>query len=67
MVNGQISKTWREKFEVYVGIENALNYIQEDPIIASEDPFGDYFDSSLIWGPVFGRNIYGGIRYKLKK
>ena len=24
------------------------------------------FDASLIWGPVMGRNIYAGIRYKIK-
>ena len=25
-----------------------------------------YFDSSLIWGPIFGRNVYLGFRYRLK-
>ena len=67
LANCQISKTWHEKFDVYVGVENLLNYSQQNPILSSDNPFGDYFDSSLIWGPVFGRNIYGGIRYRLKK
>ena len=66
LVNGQISKTWREKFEIYLGVENIFNYKQKDPILSSEDPFSPYFDSSLIWGPIFGRNIYFGIRYKVK-
>ncbi|MFC2124924.1 TonB-dependent receptor domain-containing protein [Bacteroidota bacterium] len=66
VVNAQISKTWREKFEVYVGVENLLNYRQEDPILSSEQPFSPYFDSSLVWGPIFGRNTYLGLRFWVK-
>jgi outer membrane receptor for ferrienterochelin and colicins len=66
VVNLHISKTWREKFEVYAGVENLLNYRQTDPILASDQPFGPYFDSSLVWGPVFGRNLYVGLRYRIK-
>lgn len=66
IMNAQITKTWREKFEVYVGGENLLNSKQDNPIIAANDPFGSYFDSSIIWGPIFGRSIYAGIRFKLR-
>jgi len=66
LVNGQISKTWNEKFEMYVGVENLFNFIQKDPILSSDDPFSQYFDSSLVWGPIFGRNLYFGFRYNLK-
>ena len=66
LMNAQISKMWKEKFEVYAGVENLLNYRQDNPILSSEQPFGPYFDSSLIWGPVFGRNTYIGLRYRLK-
>ncbi len=66
VVNFHISKTWREKFELYTGVENVFNYKQKNPIIASDQPFGPYFDSSLIWGPVFGRNIYAGFRLRIK-
>jgi outer membrane receptor for ferrienterochelin and colicin len=66
VMNLQISKTWLEKLNVYVGVENLLNYRQEDPILAADDPFGPYFDSSVAWGPIFGRNIYAGIRYTVK-
>lgn len=65
-LNAQITKVWGESWEVYIGGENLLNYRQEDPIIAANDPFGKYFDSSLIWGPIFGRKIYVGMRYYLK-
>lgn len=66
LMNAQVSKSFSEKWEVYVGAENILNFKQSNPILASDDPFGPYFDASLIWGPVFGRNIYFGARFKLK-
>jgi outer membrane receptor for ferrienterochelin and colicins len=66
LVNGQVSKTWKEFFEVYVGVENLTNVQQKKAIIQSDNPDGEYFDSSLIWGPIFGRNIYLGFRYTIK-
>lgn len=66
LMNAQISKQWAEKFEVYVGIENILDFTQEDPILAAENPFGPHFDASLTWGPIFGRMLYGGIRLRIK-
>lgn len=59
--------TKRFKFwDIYVGAENITDFIQKHPIIASEDPFGSYFDSSFIWGPIVGRTIYVGLRFSLK-
>ncbi len=66
LMNTQVSKQWHEKFDVYLGVENILDFKQENPILASDDPFGQYFDSSLIWGPIFGRMVYAGIRLKIK-
>jgi outer membrane receptor for ferrienterochelin and colicin len=65
LVNMQVGKTLMERLNIYVGIENLFGYTQENPIIASEDPFGPYFDSSLIWGPVFGRKFYAGLRFRI--
>jgi len=65
LVNLQLGKTLFKKLELYVGIENLFGFVQEDPILASEDPFGPWFDSSLIWGPVFGRKFYGGLRFRI--
>ena len=64
-VNAQITKAFK-KFELYAGAENLFSYKQENPIIAANDPNGPIFDASLIWGPVMGRNIYVGFRYKIK-
>ncbi|MBR9922961.1 MAG: TonB-dependent receptor [Bacteroidetes bacterium] len=66
LLNGQISKSWNRIFDVYVGVENALNFRQDNPILSVEDPTSDDFDASLIWGPIFGRNIYAGIRYRFE-
>jgi outer membrane receptor for ferrienterochelin and colicins len=66
LMNAQITKQWREKFDVYVGVENILDFRQENPIIAADDPFGPYFDASLTWGPIFGRMVYAGIRLRIK-
>ncbi|MCB0700684.1 MAG: TonB-dependent receptor [Chitinophagales bacterium] len=65
-MNAQISKTWNDKLEVYIGGENLTNYLQPSPIIGAAQPFGTTFDASMIWGPVMGRNIYVGARWKLQ-
>lgn len=64
--NAQISKLWKNNFEVYLGGENIFNYRLKHPIIGAHSPFGPYFDSSLAWGPIMGINIYAGIRYTMK-
>ncbi len=66
LTNAQISKSWKNNFEVYLGGENIFNYRLEHPIIGSHAPFGEYFDSSLAWGPIMGINIYAGVRYSIK-
>lgn len=49
-------------WQFYAGIENITGYKQADPILAWQEPFSRWFDSSLIWGPTIGRRIYAGIR-----
>jgi outer membrane cobalamin receptor/copper chaperone CopZ len=67
-MNAQVSKTLGKKklFDFYVGGENLTNYFQRISIIAANDPFGKYFDASMVWGPVSGRLIYAGFRYSIK-
>ena len=65
LANAQISKRWGEAYDLYVGAENLFGFAQERPIIAADDPFGNYFDSTLVWGPIFGRNIYVGGRWRI--
>lgn len=65
IVNTQVTRVWGSAFEVYLGMENVFDYRQQDAILSHEEPFGNYFDASMIWGPVFGRNTYLGLRYTL--
>lgn len=64
-LSGQITRRFT-RFEYYLGTENALNFIQPNAIIAANNPYGEYFDASMIYGPVNGRVIYGGMRLKIK-
>ncbi|MCG1035896.1 TonB-dependent receptor [Polaribacter sargassicola] len=66
LINSQITKVFSEKFEIYVGGENLTNVKQENPIIASDDPFGENFDTTIVYSPIFGRTIYAGLRFKIK-
>ncbi len=66
LLNAQITR-YLNKFELYIGGENLGNYRQTNPIIAADDPFGKYFDSSIIWGPITGIKIYAGVRFKIDK
>jgi outer membrane receptor protein involved in Fe transport len=62
--NAQITKYFRT-WSIYLGGENIFSYVQENPIIAANDPWGPNFDGSMIWGPVHGRKIYAGLRWNL--
>ena len=66
VVNAQITRNFK-KWQIYAGAENLFDFSQHMPLIAADDPFGEYFDSSLIWGPVHGRKIYGGFRFFLNR
>lgn len=66
LMNAQVTHSFSPVFEVYVGGENITNYRQNDAIIDSNDPFGTYFDSSMIYGPVFGAMYYAGLRFKIE-
>ena len=65
VVNFQITKRWPE-FEIYGGIENLFDFRQEFPILASDDPFGPYFDPAFSWGPTKGIEFYLGLRYRVE-
>lgn len=60
-INAQVTKKI-DIIDLYFGVENFLDFKQDNPIIASDDPFGEYFDASLVWGPIDGRKFYLGLR-----
>jgi outer membrane receptor protein involved in Fe transport len=65
-MNAQVSKGWKEKWELYAGVENLTNYTMDNPIIGADNPYAPGFDASMIWGPIMGRNFYAGLRLKIK-
>ena len=65
LMNAQITKVFSKKFEVYLGGENLTNMRQKNPILASDNPFGNHFDSTIIYAPIFGRMFYSGLRFKI--
>ena len=66
LVNAQITRTFSSVFEMYIGGENIGNYRQNKAILGANDPFGPYFDSSIVYAPVFGQMYYAGLRFKIK-
>jgi outer membrane receptor for ferrienterochelin and colicins len=68
LMNAQVSKTVgiKHPFELYLGGENLTDYFQKDVIVAADQPFSNYFDAALVWGPVSGRLVYAGFRVKIK-
>jgi len=65
-MNAQVSKGWKNQIEFYLGIENIENIMMHHPVVMSAHPFSSGFDASMPWGPIMGRNIYVGMRMKLK-
>ena len=65
-MSAQVTKQFGTKWDVYIGAENLTNYTQKNLIISAAQPFSLYFDGSMIWGPVNGKIIYIGVRFKLK-
>ena len=64
-LNAQITKVLSNQFEMYLGGENITNVRQDNPILSPNNPFGANFDSTFIYGPIFGSMYYAGIRFKL--
>lgn len=64
--NAQVTRVFSEKFEVYLGGENVTNVRQNNPILGANDPFGPNFDTTFVYGPIFGSMYYAGLRFKIK-
>jgi outer membrane receptor for ferrienterochelin and colicin len=66
LVNAQVTYILRKKWEFYLGGENLTNFRLDNPIISADQPFSENFDASLVWGPIFGRMAYLGIRFTIE-
>jgi outer membrane receptor protein involved in Fe transport len=65
LLNAQVTRAFK-RLEVYLGVENLTNYRQPDPIQNAAMPFSAGFDAAMVWGPVYGRLTYAGLRYRLE-
>lgn len=66
VLNTQFTYSFK-RVELYTGIENLFDFRQLQPILSWENPFSPYFDTSSVWGPTRGREIYVGVRLKIKE
>lgn len=65
--NVQLNKQLGEKFEAYISVKNILNWTQDSPLIAPEDPFGSDFDTAYVWGSLQPRRFIAGIKFTINK
>jgi outer membrane receptor for ferrienterochelin and colicins len=65
VMNAQITKSIK-MLDLYIGVENLTDFRQNNLIIDSQHSFSPYFDASIVWGPVLGRMVYGGLRYRIR-
>lgn len=64
-LNAQVTKVFSNTFEIYLGGENMTNVRQNNPILGANDPFGSNFDTTFVYGPIFGSMYYAGLRFKI--
>lgn len=64
LLNAQITLNYKN-MQFYIGGENLTDFRQKNPIIDYQNPNSPNFDASIIWGPIFGRMMYVGIRYNI--
>lgn len=65
-LSAQVTRFFRH-WSIYAGGENLTGFKQKNPIIGANDPWGQNFDSTMIWGPVHGAVFYIGVRLNWNK
>lgn len=64
-LSAQLTREFRT-FSLYFGGENLTNYRQPNPVVDAANPWSSSFEPTMIWGPVHGIMLYGGIRMKIE-
>ncbi len=65
-MNTQVTKIFNKQWEVYAGAENLTNFTQKLVVQNAATPFAPGFDAAVLWGPISGRSVYAGFRFRLK-
>lgn len=66
IINAQLTHVYK-RWDFYLGGENLGNYRQSNPIIDAENPFSDTFNATRVWAPIFGVNVYAGVRFSIEQ
>ncbi|MFM9021080.1 MAG: hypothetical protein ACKOOA_07140 [Sediminibacterium sp.] len=66
LVNAQFTYNFKTT-ELYGGCENIFDFRQRQPIISWQYPFSPFFDTSSVWGPTRGRELYVVVRFKIEQ
>ncbi|MBK8949781.1 MAG: TonB-dependent receptor [Flavobacteriales bacterium] len=78
LLNVQVNHRFNERFEVYGGVKNLLDFVPEDPLMRPFDPFdrtvddpatnphGHSFDASYMYAPMQGVRGFLGVRMTLE-
>lgn len=65
-LNAQITHVYK-RWDFYIGGENLTNYTQKNPIIDAANPFSSAFNATRTWAPIYGVNVYAGVRFSIKQ
>ena len=60
-LNAQVSRNINTKIRLYLGMDNITSTKQKNPIIDAKNPFGNYFDGGMVYGPIMPGNVYAGL------
>ncbi len=76
ILNIQITKKFKKGFELFAGVKNLLNFVQQNPILRPFDPFnqnvninnpnGYRFDTTYAYSTIEGIKGFIGFRYTLR-
>ncbi|HYG04214.1 MAG TPA: TonB-dependent receptor [Chryseosolibacter sp.] len=66
IMNIQATKVYGSGLEIYAGIKNLMNFIPDDPLFYTQDPFAEQFDTTYNYAPVQGLKGFAGIRYTIQ-
>ncbi len=66
LLNLNVTYVANAKTEFYAGGENLTNVQQGNAVIGAAAPFGNYFDATQVYQPLFQRRAYVGVRWTLE-
>jgi outer membrane receptor for ferrienterochelin and colicins len=63
--NLQITTSVKEKWQIYAGVKNLLNFMPQNPLFNPQNPFSDSFDTAYGFAPLQGIRGFLGVRWHL--